>query len=113
MNCRGRRHPLTEIDREGEDFQKGVYCRYCIDILSNEQKKAAADRHLQIGLSKKRKQKHLGYDHNAIEEQAKCILQEQEKEQEQEKFPSARDVSGQEKMIKIFFGKLQFLEMIV
>jgi UPF0176 protein len=70
--CRGCRHPLTEMDREREDFHEGVHCRYCIDVLSEDQKKAAAERHLQMELSKKRNQKHLGYDHNARKNPVKC-----------------------------------------
>lgn len=61
--CRGCRHPLAPEEREGDDFKEGVHCKYCVGVLSEDQKKAAAERQLQIELCGKRNQKHLGYEH--------------------------------------------------
>lgn len=61
--CRGCRYPLTPDDRAREDFKEGIHCRYCVDKLTPEQMKSAAERHLQIQLLSKRNQKHLGFEY--------------------------------------------------
>lgn len=61
--CRACRHPLTISDRSREDFKEGINCRYCIGVLSEEQRKGAEQRQLQIELCKQRNEKHLGYVH--------------------------------------------------
>lgn len=61
--CRGCRYPLTTDDRARDDYKEGIHCRYCVDKLTPEQMKSAAERHLQIQLLSKRNQKHLGFEY--------------------------------------------------
>lgn len=60
--CRSCRHPLNaELgELQGERFEEGVYCTYCVDGTTEERKRSCRERQLQIDLAKKRGTAHLG-----------------------------------------------------
>lgn len=56
--CRACRHPLTEADRQHEDFAEGVSCPHCAGDTAKHE--AAAERQHQMDLARKRGQAHMG-----------------------------------------------------
>ena len=56
--CRACRHPLTEADRQHQDFHEGISCPHCAG--DEAKRRAAAERQRQIELAKKRGAAHLG-----------------------------------------------------
>ncbi len=58
--CHACRMPITEKDKNREQYQRGVSCHYCFDKQSKEQVKRYAERERQIQLAKHRGEKHLG-----------------------------------------------------
>ena len=58
--CHACRMPITEKDKNREQYQRGVSCHYCFDKQSKEQVKRYAERERQIQLAKQRGEEHLG-----------------------------------------------------
>ena len=58
--CYGCRQPINETHKKHPDFEDGVCCPLCIDVLSHPQKERFRMRQKQIALAKKRGNKHLG-----------------------------------------------------
>ena len=59
--CRSCRHPLGVKDSEHEWYEEGVSCQYCYDKLTQAQKEASRERHLQMRLAEERHTRHLGH----------------------------------------------------
>jgi UPF0176 protein len=70
--CRGCRRPLTELDQQRSDYLPNIHCRYCIDKVTEDKIKSASERQLQIELSRKRNETHLGYKHCKKKENEKA-----------------------------------------
>ena len=58
--CHACRMPITEKDKNREQYQRGVSCHYCFDKQSKEQVMRYAERERQIQLAKQRGEEHLG-----------------------------------------------------
>ena len=58
--CNACRLPITEADKQNEQFVQGVSCPYCFDKTSDEQKSRYLEREKQIQLAKERGQQHIG-----------------------------------------------------
>src|SRR5690606_25211299 len=58
--CRACRHPLSAEERQSHLFEQGISCPHCHGKVSEEKKRALAERQHQIELAKKRKQLHVG-----------------------------------------------------
>ena len=58
--CHACRMPITEKDKNREQYQRGVSCHYCFEKQSKEQVKRYAESERQIQLAKHRGEKHLG-----------------------------------------------------
>lgn len=58
--CRACRHPLSPEERQSPLFEQGISCPHCHGKVSEEKKRALAERQHQIELAQKRKQVHVG-----------------------------------------------------
>lgn len=58
--CRACRHPLSPAERQSPLFQQGISCPHCHGKVSEEKKRALAERQHQIELAQQRKQVHVG-----------------------------------------------------
>ena len=58
--CHACRMPITEKDKNREQYQRGVSCHHCFDKQSKEQVMRYAERERQIQLAKQRGEEHLG-----------------------------------------------------
>jgi UPF0176 protein len=58
--CYGCRHPLTSEDYAHPQFETGVCCPHCADILMPAQKSSARERMKQVELAQKRGVQHIG-----------------------------------------------------
>ena len=58
--CHACRHTLSDEDKQSKDFVEGISCPHCVDTLSEEQRKSAAERQKQIELNKEKGLKHIG-----------------------------------------------------
>jgi UPF0176 protein len=58
--CRACRHPLSPEERQSPLFEQGISCPHCHGKVSEEKKRALAERQHQIELAKQRKQVHVG-----------------------------------------------------
>lgn len=58
--CHGCRHPITEEDKQSDQYLEGVACPRCYDQQTPDQRERFAERQKQVRLAKQRKQVHLG-----------------------------------------------------
>lgn len=58
--CFACRLPITEEDKKSEHYQQGVSCPYCYDKVSEERKRAFAEREKQMRLAEARGDVHMG-----------------------------------------------------
>ncbi len=58
--CHGCRSPITEAQKQSEQYEPGVCCPYCFDVLTDERKASFRERHKQIKLAEMRNEKHIG-----------------------------------------------------
>lgn len=58
--CHGCRHPITEEDKQSDQYMIGVSCPRCYDKLTDEQKARFSERQKQIQLAKARNEVHIG-----------------------------------------------------
>lgn len=59
--CHACRMPITEQDKLGEHYQKGVSCHHCYDKHSKAQIKRYAERERQMELARERGESHIGH----------------------------------------------------
>ena len=58
--CFGCRQPISTEHKTHPDFEEGVCCPLCADVLSEDQKERFRMRQKQIAIAQKRGEKHLG-----------------------------------------------------
>jgi UPF0176 protein len=67
--CFACRFPLTEEEKQGEHYVKGVSCHRCYDKVTEQQRNRYAERQRQILLAEERGESHIGGDiQHVIEE---------------------------------------------
>jgi len=66
--CHACRLPITEEDKQSEQYEKGVSCPYCFAKKTDKQRKRFAERERQVQLAKTRGESHIGGDVNHITE---------------------------------------------
>lgn len=67
--CHACRMPITEQDKQREEYQPGVSCQHCLGAQSPEQRQRYAERERQIELAQRRGEEHLGHPVQATIEQ--------------------------------------------
>ena len=67
--CHACRMPITEQDKQREEYQPGVSCQHCLGAQSPEQRQRYAERERQIELAQCRGEEHLGHSVQATIEQ--------------------------------------------
>ena len=67
--CHACRMPITEQDKQREEYQPGVSCQHCLGAQSPEQRQRYAERERQIELAQRRGEEHLGHSVQATIEQ--------------------------------------------
>lgn len=58
--CHGCRHPITEQDKQSEQYLEGVACPRCYDSQTEDQRARFLERQKQVALAKARQQVHIG-----------------------------------------------------
>jgi UPF0176 protein len=71
--CHACRLPITEDDKNSDEYEAGVSCPGCYDKKSEQQRKRFAERERQVQLAKSRGEEHLGSEVNLISQRRKHI----------------------------------------
>ena len=58
--CHGCRHPITEEDKQSEQYLEGIACPRCFDKQTPDQRARFTERQKQIQLAKARNEHHIG-----------------------------------------------------
>ena len=69
--CHACRMPITEADKQGPHYEKGISCHYCFDKHSKDQVQRYAERERQMQLARERGELHIGQPMAAANEQRK------------------------------------------
>lgn len=77
--CYACRMPITEEDKQKDEYQKGLSCHHCHDKLTEAQKERFLERQKQSSLAEKRGEMHIG---EAAKDAA--ILRKHEKQKKRE-----------------------------
>ncbi|MBL4822523.1 MAG: rhodanese-related sulfurtransferase [Colwellia sp.] len=81
--CFACRFPLTEDEKQGEHYVKGVSCHRCHDKVTDEQRNRYAERQRQISLAEARGESHIGGD-------VQTIIEERRQEKANKKLSQAK-----------------------
>ncbi len=79
--CNACRLPITENEKQSDQYEKGVSCPKCINQHSDDQKARFREREKQVSLAKQRGETHVGGDAGKLIEQRK--KEKQAKKQQQ------------------------------
>ena len=74
--CNACRFPITEQEKASEHYVRGVSCPHCFDKSTTEQKARYAERQLQIDLSLKRGEEHVGGEAGKVIAKRRKLKQE-------------------------------------
>ncbi|MCF6251324.1 MAG: rhodanese-related sulfurtransferase [Methylococcaceae bacterium] len=58
--CYACRYPITEDDKNSEQYQQGVSCPHCYDKVTAKQRQRFLEREKQVQISKQRGEDHIG-----------------------------------------------------
>jgi UPF0176 protein len=58
-SCHGCRRPISEEDKAGKDYVKGVSCKHCKDEISECQKERFVERQKQMDLASQNEKNHI------------------------------------------------------
>jgi len=79
--CFACRFPLTEQEKQGEHYIKGVSCHRCHDKVTEAQRNRYAERQHQISLAEQRGESHIGGDIQTIIEERRQIKMDKKTKQ--------------------------------
>ncbi len=67
--CHACRHPITEADKQSDEYLPGISCPRCYSLLSDDQRARFAEREKQVQLARVRGETHIGSDSKIAAEQ--------------------------------------------
>lgn len=83
--CNACRLPITDEDKQSEQFEQGVSCPKCFGTHSDEQIERFREREKQVQLAKQRGEEHVGGDAVKLMEQKRQLKLQKKAEQRQSK----------------------------
>jgi len=82
--CYACRYPITEAEKQSEQFIPGVSCPHCFDKTNEQQIKRFKEREKQVQLAKQRGEEHIGSTAKETSVQRR-LLKYQDKEEQRQK----------------------------
>jgi len=82
--CYACRYPITEAEKQSEQFIPGVSCPHCFDKTNEQQIKRFKEREKQVQLAKQRGEEHIGSTAKEASLQRR-LLKYQDKEEQRQK----------------------------
>jgi UPF0176 protein len=82
--CYACRYPITETEKQSEQFIAGVSCPHCFDKTNDQQIKRFKEREKQVQLAKQRGEEHIGSTAKEASLQRR-LLKYQDKEEQKQK----------------------------
>jgi UPF0176 protein len=82
--CYACRYPITEEEKNSEQFEQGVSCPHCYNNVSERQRQRFLEREKQVKLAKLRGEDHIGSSTNDISSKRRA-LKYQDKELQRQK----------------------------
>jgi UPF0176 protein len=58
--CHGCRRPISSMDKQSDNYEAGVTCPSCFDVVTEDQKRRFRDRQKQVELARLRNEDHVG-----------------------------------------------------
>lgn len=79
--CYACRYPITEADKESEQYIAGVSCPKCYDKVSEKQIKRFQEREKQVQMAKQRGEEHIGSSSREVAQQRRELKYQHKEEQ--------------------------------
>ena len=84
--CHACRLPITEEDKQNDNYIQGVSCHHCYDKKTDAQRKRFMQREKQVQLAKARGEEHIGSDVVEISQQRKTMKQKLRQDNNKRKY---------------------------
>ncbi len=85
--CHACRMPITEAEKQSEQYQQGICCPHCFDKTTAEQKARFAEREKQMQLARLRGEAHIGLETREIAAQHRL---EKQRRREQDRLADVK-----------------------
>jgi len=83
--CYACRYPITEDEKNSEQYQQGVSCPYCYDKVTEKQRQRFSEREKQVQMSKQRGEEHIGSSARNISSERRTLKYQLKEQQRQRK----------------------------
>lgn len=82
--CYACRYPITEDEKNSEQYQQGVSCPHCYDKVTEKQRQRFLEREKQVQISKNRGEEHIGSSARDISSKRRALKYQFKDQQRQE-----------------------------
>ena len=83
--CYACRYPITEDEKNSEQYQQGVSCPHCYDKVTEKQRQRFLEREKQVQMSKQRGEDHIGSSARNISSKRRTLKYQYKDQQRQRK----------------------------
>jgi len=83
--CYACRYPITEDEKNSEQYQQGVSCPHCYDNVTEKQRQRFLEREKQVQMSKQRGEDHIGSSARNISSKRRTLKYQYKDQQRQRK----------------------------
>lgn len=87
--CHACRMPITEAEKQSNQYQQGICCPHCYNQTTDEQKSRFAEREKQMQLARARGEAHIGLETRKVAEQHRL---EKQRRREQDRLNASAKV---------------------
>jgi UPF0176 protein len=83
--CYACRYPITEDEKNSEQYQQGVSCPHCYDKVTEKQRQRFLEREKQVQMSRQRGEEHIGSSARNISSKRRAFKYQYKDQQRQRK----------------------------
>jgi len=83
--CYACRYPITEDEKNSEQYQQGVSCPHCYDKVTEKQRQCFLEREKQVQMSRQRGEEHIGSSARNISSKRRTLKYQHKDQQRQKK----------------------------
>ncbi|MFW5442789.1 MAG: rhodanese-related sulfurtransferase [Methylococcaceae bacterium] len=81
--CYACRYPITEEEKNSEQYQQGVSCPHCYDKVTDKQRQRFQEREKQVQMARQRGEEHIGSSAKDISSQRRAVKYQYKDQQRQ------------------------------
>lgn len=74
--CHACRYPITDADKQSDQYAAGISCPHCFETMSDEQRVRFSERQKQIELAREKGEQHIAADQSAQKQKKRLAKEE-------------------------------------